>query len=43
MTENAQGNDGEIKAVQEWMTDHDKPVTVSYIQAELNRRSFSKY
>lgn len=40
-TENAQDNDGEIKAVQEWqiMTN----MTLSYKEAELNERSLSKY
>lgn len=43
MKEDAQHYDGKIKVVREWRTDHDKPMTVFYMQAELSRRSLRKY
>lgn len=43
MTENVQDNDGEMKAVQEWRADHDKPMTVSHTDSKLESRSLSQY
>lgn len=35
MTQYAQDNDGEMKAVQEWRADHDKPMTCPTQTANL--------